>query len=156
MALPVTRPDYAARAPERRGPFRELEELQERTLQLIENAFGADALPDGGRVWIPYADIEETDDAWVIEAEVPGVKREDVDIEAHDDELVISGEIKERERAGIIRRRTRRVGRFEYRVTLPNSADADAIEASLDHGILTVRVPKSQEARPKRVEIKSS
>ena len=54
---------------------------------------------------MPFADIEETDDAWVIEAELPGVDRKDVNVELRDSELIISGEIKEKERKGVLRRR---------------------------------------------------
>jgi HSP20 family protein len=68
---------------------------------------------------VPLADIEETDDAGIIEAEAPGADRDDINVEFHASELVITGEIKEKERKGILRRRTRRTGRFEYRVTLP-------------------------------------
>jgi HSP20 family protein len=119
----------------------------------LERAFG-DGLTGG--VWAPPVDIEETDDAWIIEAEVPGAKRKDIDIEVNENELQISGEIVERERKGIVRRRTRRVGRFEYRVTLPTPIDPDGIEATLDEGVLTVRVPKPESMRPRRVEISST
>jgi HSP20 family protein len=132
-------------------PFRDLEEMQQRTLALLQRAFG-DELADGA-VWAPPVDIEETEDAWLIEAEIPGAKRHDVDIEVHENELQISGEIKERERKGILRRRTRRVGRFEYRVTLPTPIDQDSIDATLDEGVLTIRVPKPEAARRHRIEI---
>ncbi|HEV7882076.1 MAG TPA: Hsp20/alpha crystallin family protein [Solirubrobacteraceae bacterium] len=132
-------------------PFRDLEEMQQRTLALLQRAFG-DGLGDGG-AWVPAVDIEETEDAWIVEAELPGVKRHDVDIEVHENELQISGEIKERERTGILRRRTRRVGRFEYRVTLPTAIDQDSIAASLDDGVLTIRIPKPESARRHRIEI---
>jgi HSP20 family protein len=87
------------------------------------------------------------------EAELPGAKSDDIDIEAHDNEIQLTGEIVEKERAGILRRRTRRVGRFEYRVTLPGPIDSDSINASLDDGILRVTVPKPEQARPRRVKI---
>jgi HSP20 family protein len=103
--------------------------------------------------WAPPVDIEETDDGWIVEAEVPGAKRDDVDIELREGELVISGEIKERERKGIIRRQTRRVGRFEYRVRLPGPADPDKVDASLAEGVLKVTVPKAEEAKARRIEI---
>ena len=70
-------------------------------------------------------------------------------------ELSITGEIKEKERKGALRRQTRRIGRFEYRVRLPEQVDASKIEASLDQGVLTVRVPKSERAQRQKVEIKS-
>jgi HSP20 family protein len=75
---------------------------------------------------------------------------------ARRNELTITGEIKERERKGILRRRTRRTGRFEYRVTLPGETDADNVDAKLEGGVLTVRVPKSGRARPRRVEVKKT
>lgn len=135
------------------GPGRELEELWERMNQLMEGLWSGTA-PDGDRIWSPLVDIEETEDAWIIEAEVPSAKRKDINVEVRDSELSISGEIKERERKGLLRRRTRRTGRFDYRVTLPGGADPDGIEASLDDGVLTVRVPKPEQARPRRIDVK--
>ena len=115
MAVLVRRRDLAAPPIQRYQPFPEIHELQEQLGQLMEHVMSAE---DGG-VWVPNVDIEETEDAWVVEAEVPGVKRKDADVEVRDSEVVISGEIKERERKGVLRRKTRRVGRFEFRVTLP-------------------------------------
>jgi HSP20 family protein len=130
-------------------PFAELEELQSQMGQLMQSVLGeAD-----GQIWVPYVDVEETEDEWIVEAELPGVRKEDVNVEVHDNELAITGEIKERERKGILRRQTRRVGQFEYRVTLPGNADADNVQASLHDGVLTVRVPKSPEARARRIEV---
>ena len=114
MALPARRPP--APSPERWGPFRELEDLHTRIGHLMESAWPGVA--EGG-AWTPLVDIEETDDAWLVEAELPGVKQEDIDVEVSDSEVAISGELKERERKGILRRRTRRTGQFDYRVTLP-------------------------------------
>ena len=155
VALPVRRREPAtSRTPTRWEPFRELDELQRRTADLMENLWsGVRAGEDGP--WVPSVDLEETDDAWIVEAEVPGVRREDVNVEVGDSELVISGDIKERERKGILRHRTRRTGRFEYRVTLPGHPDPEAVEASLADGVLTVRVPKPEEARPRRVDVQA-
>jgi HSP20 family protein len=135
--------------PVRWDPVREVEDLHERMNQLLQGV-GIDT----NGVWSPLVDVEETEDAWIVEAELPGVKKKDVNVEMRDNELVISGEIKERERKGILRRRTRRTGRFAYRVTLPGDADAGNIDASLRDGILTVRVPKPEQTRPRRVEVK--
>jgi HSP20 family protein len=151
MALPVRRSSETALA-ERMDPARELDELHRRMDQLLQGV--SSGLGNGG-VWSPLVDIEETDDAWVLEAEVPGTERDDVNVEVRDSEVAISGEIKEKERKGILRRRTRRTGRFDYRVTLPGEADADNIDASLHDGVLTVRIPKAERARPRRVEVKS-
>ena len=140
-------------SPARWEPFRELEQLQEQTLELLENAWSG--RPADGLTWTPPVDIEETEDAWIVEAEIPGVKRQDVNVETRDSELLISGEIKERERTGILRRRTRRVGEFEFRVTLPGGLDPNNVEANVDDGVLTVRIPKPEQARPQRVEVTS-
>ena len=105
--------------------------------------------------WAPDVDIEEQDDAYVIEAEVPGVERKDLDVELLGNELTVTGELKERERKGVLRRRTRRVGRFELRIVLPDRVDADGISADLENGVLTVRVPKAEAAQRRRIEVKS-
>jgi HSP20 family protein len=102
------------------------------------------------------ADIEETEDAWIVEAELPGVSRKDIKVELRDSELVISGEIKEKERKGVIRRRARRTGQFEYRVTLPGQPDEENIEANLHDGVLTVRVPKTEKGKPRQIEVKAA
>jgi HSP20 family protein len=106
--------------------------------------------------WSPLVDIEEKDDAYVLEAELPGVAREDVVIELVGNELAISGEVKESERTGVVRHRTRRTGRFEYRVSLPEQVDADKVEAALADGVLTVRAPKSERAQRRTIEVKAS
>jgi HSP20 family protein len=136
-------------------PFQELEQLQEATAQLLESVWSGTATGGAG-IWSPLVDVEETDDAWIVEAELPGVDRKDVSVEVRDSELIISGEIKERERKGILRRRTRPTGRFDYRVTLPGPVDADGVEATLADGVLTVRVPKPEQARPQRIEVRNT
>lgn len=103
-------------------PFRELEEMHERMGRLLESTFGPAGRPMIG--WSPLVDIEETDDAWVLEAELPGVNREDVNIEVRNGELAITGELKDRERTGVVRRQTRRTGRFDCRVALPGDVEA--------------------------------
>jgi HSP20 family protein len=137
----------------------ELEQMTQRMRRMLDETFGGFGVPspllteaDG---WSPLVDIEEQDDAYVLEAELPGVKREDVNIEIVGNELAITGEIKERERKGAVRRRTRRTGRFEYRVRLPDQVDASKIDANLDQGVLTVRVPKSAREKRQKIEIKS-
>ena len=141
-------------------PFREFEDIYDRMGQLVNAAF-LDA-PSYMRVidapWTPLADISETDHAYVIEAELPGVTKDNLNVELNDRELVISGEIpmqeeeKEKEKR-LRRRRTRRTGRFELRTLLPGDVNPDAVTANLSDGVLTVRVPKAQAAKPRRVEI---
>jgi HSP20 family protein len=123
--------------------------------RLMETAWSPISGGNGGS-WMPVADIEETDDAWIVEAELPSVNRDDINVELRDDELVITGEIKEKERKGVLRRRTRRTGQFEYRVTLPGHPNEEGIEANLHEGVLTVRVPKAQKERPRRIDVKAA
>jgi HSP20 family protein len=78
------------------------------------------------------------------------VRREDVDVELNGNELAVTGEVKERKREGLFRRRTRRVGEFEFRVTLPGDRRDGDIEASLAHGVLTVYVPKAEGTKSKQ------
>jgi HSP20 family protein len=153
----VVRERRSPGALQRWEPFSELEQVNERMRRLLEQTLGQSgaSLSFDSGAWSPFVDIEENDDAYVIEAELPGVKREDVNIELVGNELTISGEIKERERKGILRRQTRRVGRFHYRVTLPDQVDGDRIDASLNDGVLAVRVPKAERAQRRRIEVKS-
>ena len=143
-------------APERWEPMQEIEQTANRMQRLLEETFGGTGpLLMDVMAWSPPVDIEEADDAYIVEAEVPGVNRDDVNIEGVGNELTISGEIKEKERVGIVRRRTRRTGRFEYHVTLPAAVDSDKIDAKLDNGVLTVRIPKSERAQRRKIEVKS-
>ena len=123
--------------------------------QLIESVLTPVRGSNGGSSWSPMVDIEETEEAWIVEAELPGVERKDVTVELRDSELEISGEIKERERKGVIRRQTRRTGRYEYRVQLPGQANTEQIEATLHDGVLTVSVAKAELTRPRRIEVKA-
>jgi HSP20 family protein len=148
MTNPTQTRRTAPRPMQRWDPLRELADLHDRLDQLVEPGGGAPA------AWTPPVDIVEADDAWIVEAELPGVDRKDVAIELRENELSISGEIKERVREGILRRRTRRVGEFDFHVMLPGHVDADDVEASMHDGVLTVRVPKPDQARAHRIEVK--
>jgi HSP20 family protein len=143
---------------ERWEPLTELEQMTERMRRMLEQTFGAFgwSSPLQERAgWSPLVDLEETDDAYVVEAELPGVKREDVNVELVGNELSITGEIKEPERKGAVRRQSRRTGRFAYRVSLPSHLEQERVEAKLDGGILKVTVPKSERAQRRRIEITS-
>jgi HSP20 family protein len=143
---------------ERQTTVEPVDQVTERMRRMAEQMFaglGTPALLAEASSWTPFVDIEEGDDAYVLEVELPGVQRDDVNIELVGNELMISGELKERERKGIVRRRTRRVGRFDYRVMLPSQVEAKNIEAKLHDGVLTVQVPKQEQGR-RRIEVKAS
>lgn len=144
--------------PERRTviatPLRDFDQVAERMRRLLDESLGGMPIdPETAAAWTPPVNIEETEDAYVVEADLPGISRDDVEIEMDRNELLITGEVKEQEREGILRKRTRRLGRFEYRVMLPDSVDSEHVDASLKDGVLRVRVPKAERAQRKRIEI---
>lgn len=135
------------------NPSREFEEIYDRMGQLVNVALGDLSTPMVADVpWSPLADISETDDAYVVRAEVPGVSKDQIDVELEDRQLVITGEMPD-EPNGRRHRSTRRTGRFEYRSILPGDVKSDGVSAQLADGILTVTVPKSESAKPRRVEV---
>ncbi|TNC19603.1 Hsp20/alpha crystallin family protein [Amycolatopsis alkalitolerans] len=105
--------------------------------------------------WSPSADVTETDTEYVFDVELPGLTREDITVEVIGNRLAITGELKEQERKGRAHSRTRRTGKFSYRVLLPRGVDGDKVAATLENGVLTVRVPKTEAAQPRRIEISS-
>jgi HSP20 family protein len=147
-------PERSSRTPDRFQPSGVVDPL-ERVRSLLDQTLGEEiaSMLTEVRAFSPPVDIEETDDAYVIEADLPGVKREEIDIELEGNELQVSGEIKQRE--GKFRRRTRRVGRFELRVALPDGVDGGAVDAKLDRGVLTVRVPKTEKAQRRKIDVKA-
>src|ERR687896_315 len=126
--------------PEQRWePLSEFEQVSDRMRRLLEQTFGGFGLSTptiekGG--WSPLVDLEEHDDAYVVEAELPGVKAENVNVELVGNELMITGEIKEKERGGTVRRQSRRTGRFDYRLSLPAHVDPEKVEAKLTECVL--------------------
>ncbi|MCU1494596.1 MAG: heat shock protein Hsp20 [Acidimicrobiaceae bacterium] len=103
--------------------------------------------------FIPLADIEETDDAYIVELDLPGVRRDDVSVELSGRRLEIRGERKEKERSGVLRARTRRVGQFSYEIVLPGEVDPEKVDAHMEDGTLVVRVPKVSAERPRRISV---
>ncbi|MFK0295033.1 Hsp20/alpha crystallin family protein [Streptomyces sp. NPDC090442] len=130
----------------------EFDDLYQRMARLLESPGGATA-PSGHTQWAPLSDMYETDGAYVVEAELPGVRREDVDVEIGGRELRVTGEYQECGSEGVLRRTTRRTGRFEYRSALPVDVRTDEVTAHLTDGVLTVTVPKAEPATPRRIEI---
>ena len=136
------------------NPSREFEDIYDRMGQLMNLAFGVIPVDVAEEPWIPLADVSETDDAYVVEVDLPGVNRDQIDMQVQERELVITGEIPEPEQGGRRHRRSRRAGRFEFHTYLPGDVNADAVNAQLSDGVLTVTIPKSQEAKPRQIEIK--
>lgn len=162
MALPIRRhhdtPETTSTtttepaAPARWEPLAQLERLNRQLTGYLDLWRQDATLLDG--LFSPPADVEETDDAYLVDIELPGVRKQDLDIEIAGRRLTVRGERKEKERVGILRRRERTVGRFQYEVTLPGNVDEDGVAAGLDEGVLSVRIPKPESERPRRIEVR--
>ena len=116
-----------------------------------------DAREGSSQTWLPSMDLVEADDHFVLKADLPGLGEGDVSIEIQDHTLTISGERKaeheQRERGWY--RVERQFGRFSRSLTLPEGIDPEAVSASFDKGVLEVRIPKPEERKPRRVQIKA-
>jgi HSP20 family protein len=135
-----------------------LAELEDRMGDLIQSFF-ADPFAAAPAVvpvpvWVPAFDIEETEDAYILEMDLPGVKPEDVNMELREGNVLrITGNYHERERTGTMRRQGRRGGDFEYDVVLPGDVNAEQIDATLEDGVLTVRLGKAQ-PQARRIQVR--
>ncbi len=109
---------------------------------------------DGGtlRRWMPAMDLLETEDAFVLRADLPGMSEEDVSIELEDATLTVSGERKTEHESGYMRVE-RASGAFRRSLTLPKGIDPEAVSASFDRGVLEVRIPKPEQRKPRRIAI---
>ncbi|WP_131764855.1 Hsp20/alpha crystallin family protein [Candidatus Protofrankia californiensis] len=156
MALPVRSVERPATMV-RWDPFQEIEDAWTRMGSLLGDVVGrVEGRPVGPlAAAVAPIDIEETDDAFIVEIELPGVRREEVSIDLRGNELQVTGEIKERERTGVLRRQTRRMGRFEHHIVLPGEVDPDSVNAMLDDGVLAIRLAKTRETQPKHIEVTS-
>jgi HSP20 family protein len=131
----------------RRDPFADVQELVNRMTRLIQPAVETEA----ERPWVPVAEIDENDEGYVVRLELPGIAPADIDIGIRDRELCVNGEVREEEEdSNALRLRT---GRFHYHASLPSDVDSDNVEASMDEGVLTLRIPKAKRGQGRRIEI---
>jgi HSP20 family protein len=137
------------------NPFAELEELREQ-FNKVFNAMVETQNKD--LAFIPSVNTREADDAYYIEVDLPGVKKEDINIDVNEDVLTISGERKVRQehKDDTFYKVESRYGKFERSFTLPEDADSDKIEATSKNGVLEIKIPKvvKVENKPKKIEIK--
>ena len=146
-------------------PFKELDELQNR----LSTLFGRPPIRKNGSKdealavaeWAPVVDIVEDDveddNEYLIKAELPEVKKEDVKVTVQDDVLTISGErmFEKEEKGRKYHRMERAYGSFARSFTLPEDADGEKVAAEFKDGVLKVHLPKSEQAKPKSIEVKS-
>jgi len=138
----------------RRGP---LYGLQEEMQDLFSQVLG-----EGGETWlsghiVPSLDLSETDQAVDVRMDVPGMKPDDIDIQVNGNLLTVSGENKEEkeEKGRSFHRIERRCGSFSRSVTLPCAVKEDKIDAKYLDGVLTISMPKSEEAKSRKIKVKS-
>ena len=136
---------------------RELDTLQSEVNRIFDAFFGGRPAQGAARAqrWLPAMDLVETDDHLVLRADLPGLERDDVEIEVKDGVLTISGERRsehEQKSEGFYRME-RAFGSFSRSLSLPDGVDADSISADFDKGVLEVRIPKPAETKPHRVQI---
>lgn len=133
-----------------RSPFADMNRLAQEMESMLGSGWNQTA-----DLWAPPVDVEETADEIILTAELPGVSRDAIDIELEDGVLTIQGEKREEKRddgaQGL--RYERRWGSFTRRFTLPRAVDAANITASHENGILSIRVPKAEEAKGRKIEI---
>jgi HSP20 family protein len=108
--------------------------------------------------WTPAFDVYEEKDNFIVKAELPGMKREDINVSLHDGSLIISGERKSETKTedAEIYRAERFFGKFQRAVALPATVAADKVKAEYKDGVLTIMLPKSEEAKPKQIEVNVS
>ena len=141
-------------------PVRELSSIQSEMNRLFNTFFdtptSATANDNGGpRRWIPAMDLVETEDHFVLRADLPGLDESDVTVELQDGTLTIAGERRaehEDKKEGFYRLE-RASGSFSRSLTLPDGVDPDAIAATFERGVLEVRIPKPEQRKPRRVQI---
>jgi len=141
-------------------PFQDLLSIQDEMNQLFGRAMGQPSGRQGSeastRMWAPALDISERKDAYLVTVELPGVKAEDLTITLEDGLLTIQGErhFAHDSSEQQFHRVERRYGAFRRSITLPSRVQANEIEASFENGLLQVVVPKAEEAKPKKIEIR--
>lgn len=140
------------------SPSGELRRMQREIDRLFDDFVPSRGSGNGEQetaVWSPRIDLTESDDAYVVHVDAPGMHKDAFSINWQDDTLTISGERKweaEKENESLIRVE-RSYGHFFRSFRLPKAVDGDGISASYDAGVLTIQVPKTEESRPRRIEI---
>jgi HSP20 family protein len=139
------------------SPFRQLSSLRDEIDRLFEaplSSLTELSQPFSGG-WVPALDLYEDKDNYVVKMELPGMSKEGIDISLHDGVLSVSGERKDEQKHedGETYRSERFFGRFQRSITLPASVDGSKVNASYQDGILTITLPKAEEAKPKQITI---
>lgn len=139
-------------------PFRELEDMSER----LNRVFSRPTLRNGGKEnltvadWMPTVDISETDGEYLIKAELPEVRKEDVKVTVENGVLTLQGERRQEkeEKGKRFHRVERSYGSFVRSFTLPESVDESGVRAEYKDGVLNLHLPKTEKVKPKAIDVK--
>jgi HSP20 family protein len=135
-------------------PYRDVSSLNDEVERVFRQTFGSPTATSAG-AFSPALDVEETEDGFTLHVELPGVRPEDVDVSLKASVLTITGErpFYEGKNAEHFRRIERHVGRFHRAVRLPDRVDGTGVAATYRDGLLTITVPKAEEAKPRRIQV---
>jgi HSP20 family protein len=140
-------------------PFRDLLSMQERMNRLFDESFSRrrEDEPMGMTTWSPAVDIYETENTIVVKAELPGLTKEEIDVQIHDGILTLKGERKfEKEvKEENYHRIERAYGGFQRSFSLPTSIEEDKIKAAFKDGVLEVILPKAEAVKPKQIKVEN-
>lgn len=140
-----------------RPVVRDLLSIQDELNRMFDEFFGRwpSLRTETGTSWVPPMDVYETDDGLVIKAELPGVRKEDLKVNVDNNVLTIRAEKKQDgpEDVGCYYCSERIFGTFQRSFTLPTTVDTAKVKASYRDGVLTVEIPKKEEAKPKEIEV---
>ena len=139
-------------------PMQDMLSLREAMNQLLEESFVAPNQTRSGRGFNLAMDLSETEDGYVVEAAVPGVKPEDIEITVENNVLTIKGETRQEknEQQQHYHRVERSFGSFQRTIGLPTTVKADAIKATMENGVLRLEIPKAEEVKPRKITVNAS
>jgi HSP20 family protein len=137
-------------------PFRRVSTLQDQINRLFDGAFDRSSDEANLTLWAPAVDIVETDHNLVVRADLPDIKPEELDIRVANNVLTIRGERKfeKKENESNYLRVERSYGAFGRSFSLANTVNAEAIQADYKNGVLTLNIPKREEAKPKQIKVR--
>ena len=122
----------------------------------FDSVFGNLAADRSDRRWAPAVDVKETEDAYTVEADLPGLSKEEIDLQIEDNVVTLRGErnAESKEEKDGYHVYERRSGKFERSFKIPNGFDAAEVKAAYENGVLRVTLPKREETKPKQIEVK--
>jgi HSP20 family protein len=138
-------------------PFGEIRRLRRDIDDLWRRFFGETALDPTVSEWMPSVDVSETDEHFLVKAELPGLEAKDVDIDVSGDLLTIKGEKKteEERKEESFYSRERFFGAFQRAIRLPAGVNTDKVDATFKNGVLSITLPKTEESKRKKIEVKT-